>query len=320
MNDRPVSDGGDQLQRVARELYALEPGDFTAARSAAVAQARGAGDRPLADRVGKLRRPAVAAWAVNVLVRERAELVEQVLDLGASMRAAQAQLEGAALRDLNRQRRQLLAAVTAQAGDLAAAHGMRLSASVVRQVEDTVQAAMADPAAAAAVSSGLLAQPLSSTGLASLTGSLGFETTEVESGVEPAGVGPGSASDEQRDNRGLPSSSSRPALTLVAEDQERARRTAEKRVAKAEKTLRKATKARSRAVKAKEAAQARVLQSEAGIEELRHRLAEAEAEAEDAGADLTERESALEEAEASMADAERAAQAARQGRDALESR
>ncbi|MDX6327337.1 MAG: hypothetical protein QOK15_3691, partial [Nocardioidaceae bacterium] len=131
------SDG--PLRAVATELYALQPQDFTAARTAAEKQARSQGDRDLAAAVKALRRPSASAWAVNLLVRERRDLVTQVVELGASLRDAQAALEGAALRELTRQRRQLVTAVTSEARAVAAAHGESLSDAAARQVEETLQ-------------------------------------------------------------------------------------------------------------------------------------------------------------------------------------
>ena len=160
--------GPGQLRSVARALHGLRPEEFTAARTAAEAEARATGDRELAKAVKALRRPALAAWAVNLLVRQRAELVAQVVDLGDSLREAQSLLQGDALRDLAKQRRQLVAAATTEARRLAGREGQRLSDTAIRQVEDTLQAAMTDRAAAEAVLSGLLAQPLASTGLDSL--------------------------------------------------------------------------------------------------------------------------------------------------------
>ena len=51
---------------VAAELYAVEPPAFVAARSEAVRKAREAGEPELATAIGELRRPVLAAWAVNL--------------------------------------------------------------------------------------------------------------------------------------------------------------------------------------------------------------------------------------------------------------
>jgi hypothetical protein len=289
----------EELQRVARELYGLAPEAFTAARTQAVKDARSAGDKELARAVGALRRPALAAWAVNLLVREREGLLDQVTAMGDSLREAQAQLDGEALRDLTRQRRRLVAAVTAQVGAVAAEHDHPLGAAASRQVEETVQAALVDPRAAAAVRSGLLVAPLASTGVESLAEVLGVPLPEEPSGESPTGaeVEPG-----------------RPVLSLVGEDEEAAQQAAQERAAAAEKAARKAAKAaakaRDKAVGARAKAQARVLQLEATVEELRGRLAEAEAEAEEAAARLADREVAAEEAVAAADEAAREADAA----------
>ena len=70
-----------------------------------------------------LRKPSLAAWVVNLLVRREAEQVEQVLSMGAALREAQAAMSGDQLRELTRQRRQLTAVVTQQARSLAARPG-----------------------------------------------------------------------------------------------------------------------------------------------------------------------------------------------------
>ena len=155
------------IAEIATELYGLVPGEFVAARDARAKELRGA-DRELADQVKALRKPSTAAWAVNLLARSEPDLLEQVLALGVSLRQAQAGLQGQELRTLAKQRRQLISAVTAQVKDLASASGVGLTEAVTRQVEDTLAAAMADEAAAAAVHSGMLTDALTSTGMGSL--------------------------------------------------------------------------------------------------------------------------------------------------------
>src|SRR5687768_18555369 len=113
----------DDLRTVAHRLYGLRPDEFTAERTAAEKAARSDGDRELAAAIKALRRPALPAWAVNLLVRRRGDLVDQVVQLGEQLRQAQSLLQGDALRDLSRQRRQLGTAGASQARDLAAEDG-----------------------------------------------------------------------------------------------------------------------------------------------------------------------------------------------------
>ena len=274
----------DALREHADELYGLLPEEFTAARTAAVKTARDAGDRALATSLQSLRRPTVSAWSVNLLARQRRELVDQVVALGGSLREAQAMLRGEALRDLTKQRRQLVAAVTQEVRSLAAAEGQKLSDAAVRQVEETLQAAMADPTAAEAVRSGLLAQPLASTGLESLAEVLAVPP-DLLAADEP---------DEERE---------KPNLTVVR-DQTRAVREAEQRVAEAGVAVRAAHKVHAQAEKKRSKVQAKVLQLEARVEELRTQLAEAEEQAEEAVEKLSRADASVEEAHAELDDAQ----------------
>ncbi|MGH3837857.1 MAG: hypothetical protein ACRDSF_19455 [Pseudonocardiaceae bacterium] len=145
---------------VAAELYAVEPPAFVAARTDAARAAREAGDSELAAAIGKLRRPALAAWAVNLLARDDSDGLERLLALGEELREAQQQLRGEALQRLSRQRREAVAALTRRARQLAADAGHPLGADAARQVEETLGAAVADPDAARDVRGGRLVTPL----------------------------------------------------------------------------------------------------------------------------------------------------------------
>ena len=148
---------GDDLVDIATELYALAPDAFVAARNARAATIA---DAPLAARVRALRKPLMAAWIVNLFVRERAAELDQALELAAALRTAQAELDAQALSTLGRQRRALIRSLADQAMQVAAAHGAQVTAGAAAAVEETLNAAMFDPAAAAAVASGRLIRSL----------------------------------------------------------------------------------------------------------------------------------------------------------------
>ncbi|MGN6325234.1 transposase [Pseudolysinimonas sp.] len=152
---------GPTLAGVADELYALPPQEFIAARDARSKELR-AGDRDLADAVKALRRPAPVAWAVNLLARD-ADL-RDVDRLGERLRAAQASADREALTALGRERRDLVRSLAARAGELADAAGRALAQGVLDEVAETLQSAMADPEAAAAVRSGRLLRGLEAVG------------------------------------------------------------------------------------------------------------------------------------------------------------
>ncbi|MCZ2824311.1 MULTISPECIES: hypothetical protein [unclassified Modestobacter] len=154
-----------RLSDVADELYGLPPDEFIAARDARRKEARARGDRELAEEIGGLRKPTTAAWVVNTLVRRQPDELRQLVDLGADLREAQRDLEGDQLKELTRQRRAVVLALTRQARSLAKELGRPVSDSVAGQVQDTLRAAVADEDAGRATLSGRLTSPLSYSGV-----------------------------------------------------------------------------------------------------------------------------------------------------------
>ncbi|MGV9499557.1 hypothetical protein ACWDQ0_14865 [Streptomyces sp. NPDC003642] len=194
------------LDAVADELYALRPEEFTAARASAVAAARTAGDRELATRIGALRKPSLAAWVSNLLVRSRPGEVEPLLRLGEGLRQAHQDLDGAQLRELSRRQHALIRALSLQARQLAAQAGHPISESVQREVENTLHAVLADPEAAEAWATGRLAKPLSAAvGFPAVAGAVPARAGATAPGrSKPAGKGRAvkdGKADEQRRRR-----------------------------------------------------------------------------------------------------------------------
>jgi hypothetical protein len=144
-------------------LYALAPEEFVAARGELAKRLRSDGDGAAAKTVAALRRPTVAAWAVNQAARRRPELVRDLIEAGERLRQAQRRalsgLRGDALRTAGSDRRiaidRLLAvAATAleESGRSPEAHRDAIAASL--------QAASIDERAAAAVRAGTLDREL----------------------------------------------------------------------------------------------------------------------------------------------------------------
>jgi hypothetical protein len=153
------------LDDVASELYSLSPAEFTAARNRRASSETKGGDRQLGASIRRLPKPSVAAWAVNMLVRHRSDEVEALLELGDRLREAQDDLDSDAIRSLGRERHRGLSAIAATARDLGGELGTAVSESAAIEVQQTLQAAMGDPAAAAAVRSGALVRTFSGSGL-----------------------------------------------------------------------------------------------------------------------------------------------------------
>ena len=129
----------------AERLYALDPEEFVAARDAAVKALRGDGKRSDAAAVAKLRKPSVAAWVVNRLARDEAELVAALLEAGGRLR--EVQLAGAAapeLREAIAAEAKALDALMRPAGRIAARSGSGRETALAR-ARDTLHAAALDP-------------------------------------------------------------------------------------------------------------------------------------------------------------------------------
>ena len=152
----------DDLLDIADELYGLPLADFTPARDAKAKELKGT---DLAGPVKALKKPTMAAWVVNMLVRHETEQVDQVLAVGrgAPRRGPVARWQGAG--ELTKQRRQLTAAVTTRARGVAGSLDTKVTQAVADQVESTLTAAMLDPDCARGLRSGLLVTHLTSTGL-----------------------------------------------------------------------------------------------------------------------------------------------------------
>ena len=260
--------------------------------------------------IQQLRKPAMAAWVVNMLVRHHADEMTQVLELGVSLREAQADLDGDALRELTRQRRQLIAAMTTTGRRLAVDLGEKVSDSVARQVEDTLHAAMVDEEAATAVRSGVLTEPLESTGLGTLDISEavadGSALGRTATPATPAAAAPSTG---RADLSVVPEHE--PGEDERAAARQRARAEAQAALddarARAEKAEQKLDKATGRAEKLA----ARSLQLQGEMEELRRQVAELEHRQDRLDEEIEEADAKRERAAARHADAAAAVEDAR---------
>jgi hypothetical protein len=149
------------LDEVARELYDGSPEDFVAVRKARAAEARAAGDRDLAKQITALRRPTRSAWIVNLLSYQAGDEVGGLLDLGEALADAQQRLSGQDLRKLSGQRNAAISALVKRGSRLAESRGHKPSEATLREVTDTLQAALSNPEVAELVRTGRLTQPQS---------------------------------------------------------------------------------------------------------------------------------------------------------------
>jgi hypothetical protein len=273
------------LLTIADELYGLTLPEFTPARDARAKELKGS-DKELSAEVKALKKPSVAAWVVNALVRHETEQVEQVLAVGVALREAQAGMSGDELRALTRQRRQLTAAVTTQARTLASSLGTKVTQAVADQVEATLTAAMIDEGCAKAVRSGQLVTALAATGVG--------EVDLAKAVATPDALGFAATAHEAE-----PETESRPDLHVVPDPEadQKAVKEAEAALEATEKELIKATAAYEAAAADVSQLEARGMQVQAELEELRGKIAELEARFEEVEEELSDAEDVRSEAE-----------------------
>lgn len=196
------------LDTVAHELYGLLPGEFVAAREARAREARDAGQGPLAREVNRLRKPSASAWLANLLVRRRPEEVGELLSLASELRDAQEQLAESELLRLAERRRALVSGLVRDARHLSEEAGQPASGASLRDLEDTLAAALADPAAAQAVASGRLTTSLRYSGFGSVDldaavgGSLAAPAARAPASGAPAATKPARRSETPRPDDG----------------------------------------------------------------------------------------------------------------------
>ena len=279
----------DRVARAMESLYAVEPDGFMAARSSLVAEAKAAGDTAAAKEIGALRKPSLAAWAVNVAAREAGGAVADLLGLGERMRAAQSRLDASALTAMRPERDLAVEAFVTAAEAAVERAGRRLSPAVQQDVRATAVAALADEGASAAVGSGQLTRALSysgfgevdlaeavarTTGGAILTVVHGHGGIPEESAADDAEGGTGEEASQDAERREAALARARVDLATAEEAVTRAREHAEEtreRLAVVERQLAKAREADERAleavteaVRARKAAEAAVAELEAG--------------------------------------------------------
>jgi hypothetical protein len=299
-----AANSGDPLVAAADELYGLVPGEFTSARNDRAKAAKAAGDKALGAELGRLPKPSAAAWGVNMLVRHRTAEIDQLLELGRTMRAAQEELDSDTLRTLGTQRRAVIGAVAKQARTLARELGQSLGEPAVEEIEQTLQAAMADPNAAAAVRSGRLVRPLTT---------VGFEPVDLTDAValpgDLTGDGAPATTTKVRPPARLDDARRKKRIAEAQRELDGARRQAEEseaEVAAAEQRLAEATAERERLVREREELEERLEQlatelaaAAKQLRELARAKDEAEDAREDADRDAERAERRLREAESS---------------------
>jgi len=289
------------------DLYGLPLDQFVPERTALARELRKAGERDRAGEVAALRKPSVAAWAVNQLVRSRRSAVGELLDAGEALRAAQDDVlagrgDAGSLRAAVEHERAAVDALTDAARGLLSSEGEELSDTMIERVSDTLHAAALDDEARAQVEQGRLERELRHVGLG------GF-------GAVGAGGAPAPRASRKKTDKDEKQQAGRREheRERTAREQERARtareqerdRTAREQARAQEEARREARvaerEAKRRAERAERAAKLALERRDKAAEALR----EAEADLAAADAQLRHAEEAVREAETASRDAAR---------------
>jgi hypothetical protein len=202
------------LAAAAARVYAVAPEDFMPLRTELVKAARAGGDKALAAEIGRLRKPSMSAWALNLVAHQGSPVLAELSELGARMRSATSRLDVAELSAVRPERDRVLAALVAAAAEVVSDGGRTLSAAGRHEVRDTGIAALADAEAQAAIETGTLVRTLSYSGFGEVDVADAVAVTSTgrvlgvirggagDSGKDPAadGAGADGAASESRPN------------------------------------------------------------------------------------------------------------------------
>ena len=133
-----------ELEQALDELYAAAPEEFVAERKRLAKELKADGRDADADHLSKLRKPVVAAWALNRLARDHRRDIDLLLDTGHRLRQAQAGvLRGdarEAFEQAQRTERDAIGRLVREAERLLGERG-GASASVLEQISASLHAA-----------------------------------------------------------------------------------------------------------------------------------------------------------------------------------
>jgi hypothetical protein len=252
----------------------------------------------------------VAAWLVNSLVRQHAGEVDQLLELGDALRGAQGALDADQLRELGRRRQEVVAALARQARALAHGLGRPVSPAAADDVEETLRAALADPAAADAVRTGRLTSALSYAGFGEV------DLTDAVAGRPRPRLVPRPAAPQPSESQPSESQpSGAPALGPAEPDRQAEQERAWAALRVAEETWHRAELARRRAEQHRDTVLRREGSAKERVDAARARVAELEAVLAGARQNVTAAVTAWQPLRAEADDAVQAADAARAASD-----
>jgi hypothetical protein len=245
------------------DLYGVALDRFVPERTELAKALRKEGRREDAAEVAALRKPSVAAWAVNQLIRTQSRSVKDLFGAGDALRRAHEQAasgrgDAQALRSATQDERAAVDTLMVAARGLLTSDGHELSPTVMDRVAETLRAAALDPDARSQVSEGRLERELRHVGL----GLVGDMPAPPAPAPAPKRKEPAPKRKQERDQK--------------AEAREREHAQALKDARASEKDARRELERAQRAV---DAAQARRGKAAAALDDADRELADAQAQA-----------------------------------------
>jgi hypothetical protein len=166
----------DAPARAPEDLYGLPLEEFTPARDALAKELKAAGHKDEAAEVKALRKPTLAAWALNRAARGHPDAVERLRSAGADLRAAQSEAlagDASRLRDAGRALADEVDRVSGLAADALRAAGRPATAAQQEKLAATLRTAAVDDTAGDALARGVLVDDLEATGFSLLSSGSG---------------------------------------------------------------------------------------------------------------------------------------------------
>ncbi|HET7127711.1 MAG TPA: hypothetical protein VFJ93_01390 [Gaiellaceae bacterium] len=161
------------LEAALNELYGAAPEDFVAERKRLSKELKTEGRADDADLVAKVRKPTVAAWALNQLARRSRREIDLLLDSGHRMRAAQAGLLRGEARDMFEQaqhtEREMIAQLVREAERLLGERG-KASSTTLEQVAASLHAGAVSERGREVLAAGRFTEALTLEGFNALAG------------------------------------------------------------------------------------------------------------------------------------------------------
>lgn len=161
------------LEAALNELYGAAPEDFVAERKRLSKELKTEGRADDADLVAKVRKPTVAAWALNQLARRSRREIDLLLDSGHRMRAAQAGLLRGEARDMFEQaqhtERETIAQLVREAERLLGERG-KASSTTLEQIAASLHAGAVSERGREVLAAGRFTEALTLEGFNALAG------------------------------------------------------------------------------------------------------------------------------------------------------